>query len=48
MKIFKAIYTFGIRYILADNQQMAVALSPRFLERLGILKTVQEVEEEEE
>lgn len=48
MKIFKAEYTRGIRYLLADSQEMAVALSPRFTERLGILKTVYEVEEEEE
>ena len=45
MKLYKAIYTRGIHYILADSQEEAVALSPRFSERWGILKTVFEVKE---
>ncbi len=44
MKLFKAVYTRGVHYLLADSQEEAVALSPRFSERWGILKTVFEVE----
>ena len=45
MKLFKAVYTRGVNYILASSQEEAVALSPRFTERYGILTRVFEVEE---
>ena len=45
MKLFKAVYTRGFHYLLANSQEEAVALTPRFTERYGILKTVFEVEE---
>ncbi len=44
MKLFKAVYTRGVHYLLANSQEEAVALTPRFTERDGILKTVFEVE----
>ena len=45
MKIYKAIYSRGVRYILATSQEEAVALSPSFSERYGILETVFALEE---
>lgn len=45
MKLFKAVYTRGIHYVLANSQKEAVCLSPRYSERYGILKSVSEVED---
>lgn len=45
MKLFKAVYTRNIRYFLANSQEEAVAITPRYTERDGILKSVFEVEE---
>ena len=46
MKLFKAVYTRGVHYLLASSQEEAVAITPRYTERDGILKTVFEVEED--
>ena len=45
MKLFKAVYSNGVHYLLANSQEEAVYLSPSYSERYGILKSVSEVEE---
>ena len=45
MKLFKAVYTRGVHYLLANSQEEAVALTPRYTERDGILQTVFEIED---
>lgn len=45
MKLFKAVYSRGVHYFLANSQEEAVAITPKFTERDGILQSVFEVEE---
>ena len=45
MKLYKAVYSRGIHYVLASSQEEALFLSPKYSEKWGILKSVFEVEE---
>lgn len=46
MRLFKAIYTNGVHYLLANSQEEARYLSPSYKENWGFLKSLFEVEEQ--
>lgn len=45
MKLFKAVYSRGFKYVFANSQEEAKFQVQSWTEDLGILKTIYEVEE---